>query len=213
MAEGGDPETTNPFVPHDPDDKEIDPLIPHRGDDMEIHERTKTSTSTPKSKEHHMGETSFTDSTPSGIMRARERSQDEAVRSIKNVFPNADTSAFIARVDEYGRVEIKIIRGINNVHHKILDAHGDVIINYAKGKFPKTLFKALGKSVFEEMAENIAENERAKVEEKELDDQIANSVGEERKRRVEKRERVREGINERNQENEAIEERLPLRQR
>ena len=84
-------------------------------------------------------------------------------------------------------------------------------------KLSKTLRDALGDTVMEIRAKEIeVNNSMNKIAEeriKELDEQIANAVGEEHKRLMEEREIEQEGINERNQENEAIEERLSLRQR
>ena len=92
-----------------------------------------------------------------------------------------------------------------------------MLINDGKGKFPKTLRKALGKNVSEipsdKIAENTDENNKAESRVKELDDQIAGTFGEERERLIGEREREQEGIDERNRENEAIEEKLSLKQR
>ena len=213
--ETGDPnDGTNPFDPNEGAD-ETTPLVPHRDEEEGMEMSTRTSTSTSDRKGHHTAETSFIDGTPSGIMRLEEL-RNEADERIKDSFPNADTSKLFASIDEYGRVSVKLQR-LGGAPHPILDKDGIVIIDDSKGKFPKTLRKLLGKSAIEisteKIAENTNENERARARIRDLDKQIPNSIGEVRERQVEERDRLQEGINERNQENEAIEERLPLRQR
>ena len=209
MDEGGyDPDETGTFDPNEGTDERTS-LIPHHRDEMEMTNRTSTPmTSTSK---HRTQETSFMGDTPSGIMQTREESQDNAVAMIKEVFPNADTKKIFAKIED-GVVYIKI-KGIRNIYHQILDENGDVIINDRKGKFPKALRDALGKSTLEITLENTAENERAKARIRERNERIANADGEERKRIEEENDRDQEGINERNQENVAIEERMTLRKR
>ena len=215
MAEGGyDPDDTNPFDPNEGADDRT-PLTPHHQDDMEMTDMSSTPYSSTSKRRTQT--TSSMGETPSGTLGTMEVSQDEAVGRIMKVFPNADTRDFVTRVNK-GEVEIKILdltakKSLKYIFHTILDKDDNLTSKYKKGKFPKTLSDALGKSVFEKIAENTVENERAEVRKKELDKQIANAVGEERKRLVEERERVQEGINERNQENERNEGRLSLRQR
>ena len=92
-----------------------------------------------------------------------------------------------------------------------------MLIDDRKGKFPKTLRDALGKSALEiaseKIAENTVENEKDEKRIKELDEQIANTVGEERNRLIEEQNVLQDRINVRIEQNEAIEERLTLRQR
>ena len=208
-----DNEGTDPFDPNEGAD-ETTPLNPHR-DEEEMEMSTRTSTSTTERRGRHTAETSFIGETPRGRIYSErmriEEMKDEAEGMIKNVFPNADTSKFFARIDDHGQVRVSIKR--LGVWHPILDENGEVLINDGKGKFPKTLRNALGKNVLEIARDNIAENDKAETRVKELDDQIANTFGEERKRLVEEREIEQEGINEKNRENEAIEEKLSLKQR
>ena len=208
--------------PVDPNEgaDETTPLNPHQGrEEMGMSTRTSTSTTERRDgnpNEHHTAETSFIDGTPSGkiyteIMR-KEEMQDEAVERIKNVFPNANTSKFFVKIDEYGRVKIRL-KTQRGVLYPILDEDGSVLIDDGKGKFPKTLRKALGKDILEIARDNTDENNKAESRAKELGDQIANTFGEERERLIEERNREQEGIDERNRENEAIEEKLSLKQR
>ena len=217
-AEGGyDPDDTGTFVPNEGDDDRT-PLIPHHSDGDEIEMKDRTSTPMTSTSKHRTQETSFMGETPSGGFRTREEeSQDRAVAIIKEVFPNASTENFFTKIEE-GVVYIKIKRGINNVYHPILDEYGNVLIDDRKGKFPKTLRNYLGKSVLEitneKIAENNEENERDQRRIKDLDHQINNTAaGEERDRLVEEQNKVQDRINERNQEIEALEERLSLRER
>ena len=221
MAEGGDTETTNPFDPNEGADERTS-LIPHRDEvGMKKFPRFETlpPTTSSSTSKHHTQETSFMGETPSGkIFDSRlEQERYEIDSRIKRIFPSANTSRFFSRIDEYDRVVIKLGK-INSKDYVLLNENGELLIDTKnKRKFPDGLRNALGKSMeemtTEKIAENTVKNERAEERIKELDEQIANAVGEERKRLVEEREREQEGINERNQENEANEARLTLRQR
>ena len=215
MAEGGyDPDETNPFDPNEGAD-ETTSLIPrHRGDEIEMTDRTSTPFSS--TSKHRTQETSFMSETPCGkIITREEERKDEAVLTIKEVFPNAKSSEFITRISDYGQIEVRLTRQ-GGKWRAILDRDGYPIKDAMK-KLSKTLRDALGDTVMEIRAKEIeVNNSMNKIAEeriKELDEQIANAVGEEHKRLMEEREIEQEGINERNQENEAIEERLSLRQR
>ena len=214
MAEGGyDPETTNPFDPHDGDggdggDEENIPLLPIPKEKTPV---TKTSTSTPKGSSHHYNP-SFVDETLSGAFREREESQDKAVRRIKELFPNTDTSKYFAKIeDDVTYVKIKS-KGLKNVWYQIIRGEDDPLFGKIE-KLPKTLRSTLGKDVFYVMAENAAVNEKAEERIKELREQRENAFPEDYDRIDAVIEREQEEINERNQENEAMEEKLSLRQR
>ena len=220
MAEGGyDPDEKGTFDPNEGADERTQLIPRHRGDEIEMTDRTSTPFSS--TSKHRTQETSFMGETPSGTMQTREGSQDEAVRKIKVAFPNAKTSEFKSRIKK-GRVEIKIIPnnkglGLRNVFHPILDEYGNVLIDDRKGKFPKKLRDALGKSALEiateRIAENTVENDKDEKRIKELDEQIAIADGEDRNRLIEEQNVLQDRINVRNQENAAIEEKLTLRQR
>ena len=223
MAEGGDTETTNPFDPYDPDD-DTAPLIPHRGGEMEMRHRTSTpTTSTSRQRWQHTEETSF-GGTPSGAMEMRI----EAVDMIKKVFQEPDTTKFYAEIGRDGGVLARL-KGDRNILYPILK-NGEVLFN-KDGKYiddngnvvkdkksrevivPKTIRNALGKTVIEIMDEKRMENKRAEERIKELREQRENAIPEDYDR-IDERIRVyQDGIEMRNQEIEAIEERLPLRQR
>ena len=211
--------------PGDPNEgaDETTPLNPHQGRE-EMGMRTRTSTSTTgwrgrNPSEYHKSETSLIDGTPSGKIYTEkmriEEMKDEAVERIKGAFPNSDTSKFFVRIDDHEQVRISLKR-LSGIWYPILGEDGDVLIDDRKGKFPKTLRKALGKHILEIARDNIDENNKAESRVKELDDRIASTPREgrvERERLIEERNREQEGIDERNQENEAIEGKLSLRQR
>ena len=216
MAEGGyDPDETGTFDPNEGDDDRTS-LIPHRGDEMEMKDMTSTlSTSTSKRRTQ---ETSFMSETPSGSIRMMEESQNEAVDRIMEVFPNANTGGFVARVNDRGEVEIKILddsekKSLRYIFHTILDKDDNLTSKYKKGKFPKTLHDLLGKSVFEIIAEEDGGIERAKVRNEELDREIPNAVGEDKERMIKERRKNQRVINVGKQRIEALNERLSLRQR
>ena len=218
MAEGGyDPETTNPFDPHgddhndndDGDDENI-PLLPFsKGKPSFKH---PTGTSTPiqhTSTSAHHNPSYFDENTASGKLHSRETLQDIAAEQIKEHFPNTDTSKYLSKMKD-DVVCVKIKRGIRNVWHPIIDKFGDVM---DVAKLPRTLRDALGKTVGEIIMERFVENGRAEEKIKVLQEQRENAFPEDRERIDAAIEREQEGIDERNQENEAMEEKLSLRQR
>ena len=221
MAEGGyDPETTNPFDPRGGDDgdggdDENIPLLPFSKGKPQSYKYHPPETSTPiqhtSTSTHHYNP-SFVDETPSGVIRNREIFQDIAADEIKEQFPNTDTSKYFCKMeDDVVYVKIKK-KGLRNIWHPIIK-DGDVIVDEGKKKLPKTLRDALGKTVGEIVTERITENKRAEERIKELREQRENAFPEDYDRIDAVIEREQEGINERNQENAAIEEKLPLRQR
>ena len=215
MAEGGydSGETTNPFDPHgddhdDGDDDENIPLL-HFPKGKPPPPWSSTPVQHSSTSAHH--NPSFIDETPSGVMQGREESQDLAVRRIKELFPTTDTSKYFAKVED-DVTYVKIKSKGKNVWYPIIRGENDPLLGKIE-KLPKTLRNALGKDVFYVMAENAAVNEKAEERIKELQEQRENAFPEDYERIDAVIEREREGINERNQENEAIEERLTLRQR
>ena len=217
MAEGGrDPETTNPFDPHgddhdDGDDENI-PLLPFsKGKPSFKH---PTGTSTPiqhTSTSAHYNPSYFDEKTASRKVHTREVLQDVAAEQIKEHFPNTDTSKYFSKMDgDVVYVKIKK-KGLGNIWHPIISEDGDVIVD--EKKLPKTLRDALGKTAEEIVMDRIVENERAEERIKELREQRENAFPEDYDRIDAVIEREQEGINERNQENEAMEEKLSLRQR
>ena len=217
MAEGGhDPETTNPFVTHgdddhdDDDDNEKIPLIPfEKGKPSHKYPWTSTPVQHSSTSVHH-NPSYFDEKTASGKVHSREVLQDIAAEQIKEHFPNTDTSKYFSKMDgDVIYVKIKK-RGLRNIWHPIISKDGEVI---GEEKLPKTLRDALGKTVGEIITDRIVENERAEERMEELREQRENAFPEDYDRIDAAIEREREGIDERNQENEAMEEKLSLRQR
>ena len=220
MAEGGyDPETTNPFDPHgddhdDRDDDENIPLLPFSKGKPSFKHPTGTSTPIQHSSTSAHHNPSFVDTTtPSGKIHTREVSQDIAAEEIKENFPNTDTSKYFSKMGGDGTIYIKIKQGLKNIWHPIIDRDGEVKIDRGKKKLPKTLRDALGKTYGEIITDRIVENERAEERIKKLQEQRENAFPEDYDRIDAVIEGEREGIDERNQENEAMEEKLSLRQR
>ena len=217
MAEGGyDPETTNPFDPHgddhddgDDDDENI-PLLPFSKGKPSFKHPTGTSTPIQHSSTSAHHNPSFVD-TPSGRLHTKEVFHDIAAEQIKENFPNTDTSKYFHKMGDDGKeAYVKIKKGLRNVWHPIIDKFGDVV---DVGKLPKTLRDALGKTIGEIIMEKFEENNKAEERIKELQEQRENAFPEDYDRIDAVIEREREGIDERNRENEAMEEKLSLRQR
>lgn len=118
-----------------------------------------------------------------------EQNQDDAVEEIKKLYLNPDTSKFISRIDEWGRVKVKLT-GRRSKDYEINDPN-----------LPKTIKNALGSRV-EEVINNLENaNER--------DQNIINEQNLPVNERVEAQER----IDNRNNEIEHLNERLSLRER
>ena len=144
MAEGGyDPNEADTF-PGD-NDKDTTPLIPRRGgEEIGMRRRvpfisrpppprTRTSTSTSGRQE-----TSFID-TPSGVLvSTREGEKGEIEQEIEKVYAHPNFRDFHSRINDYGRVEVKLTR-INSRWYDMNDP-----------KIPSTLRKALGPTKEEE---------------------------------------------------------------
>ena len=199
MAEGGDPDSTNPFDSHgnhhDDNDSEDMPLLPFGKEKNPV---VKTSTSTPKSSSSHHHNPSFIDETPSGVMNAREEMREEANNRTKIYFPRSNEKDLFGRINDEGQVTVSLTDRKDNRQYPILDANNDPLFDdkyraLYKGKrvpLPPKLRKALGKSVFEEIADNNEAIEREEIELDEINKEIPNTVGEERKSLEEKRDRM-----------------------
>ena len=68
----------------------------------------------------------------------RENELNDSVDEIKRKFPNADTSKFTSKIDEFGRVIIRLIRD-RGKYHPLFNSDSEV-----NEKLPKTIIKALG---------------------------------------------------------------------
>ena len=218
MATGGyDKETTNPFDPHgddhdDGDDNENIPLITITKEKPHSNKYPWSSTPSQHSSTSAHHNPSYVDTlSPSGRLRFTESSRDVAAEEIKGHFPYTDTSKYFSKIGEKGlEVDIKIKGGTKNIWHHIIDKDGRVV---DVSNLPKTLRDALGKTMGEIITESIEENEKAEKNIKELLEQKANAFPEDRERIDAAINREQEGIDERNQEIEAMNEKLSLRER
>ena len=68
----------------------------------------------------------------------KENEVNDSVDEIKRKFPNADTSKFTSKIDEYGRLKVGVIR-TNAKYAPLFNSDGEV-----NEKLPKTIIKALG---------------------------------------------------------------------
>ena len=153
------------------------------------------------------GETSFIEGmdehTP---LIQRENELNDSVDEIKRKFPNADTSKFTSKIDEYGRVIVRLIRD-RGKYHLLFNSDGEV-----NEKLPKKIIKALGTP-----AEDII---RIKEEEISRREKKIDELKDSRETASEnQREQIDAVIEEQNEisrleaENEHIEERMSLRDR
>ena len=152
-------------------------------------------------------ETSFggdiSDITP--LIKRLSDSVNDSVNEIKRKFLNADTSKFTSKIDEFGRVIVRLIRD-KGKYHLLFNSDGEV-----KEKLPKTIIKALGKTA-EEIAE--ANKEEMKGHEKkisELKEARKTAAPDQLENIVRKINEQQEQVDELERENEEIEERMSLR--
>ena len=137
----------------------------------------------------------------------RENELNDSVDEIKRKFPNADTSKFTSKIDEFGRVIIRLIRD-RGKYHLLFNSDGEV-----NEKLPKTIIKALGtpaEDIIRTKEEEISRREK-KIEELKASRETASEN---------QREQIDVNIEEQQNEisrleaeNEHIEERMSLRDR
>ena len=137
----------------------------------------------------------------------RENELNDSVDEIKRKFPNADTSKFTFKIDEYGRVKVRLIRD-GGKYHLLFNSDGEV-----KEKLPKTIIEALGPSAEDIIRTNEEEISRREKKKQEL--QASRETASENQE-----EQIDAGIEEQQNEisrleaeNEHIEERMSLRDR
>ena len=154
------------------------------------------------------GETSFIEGmdehTP---LIQRENELNDSVDEIKRKFPNADTSKFTSKIDEYGRVIVRLIRD-RGKYHLLFNSDGEV-----NEKLPKKIIKALGTPA--EDIIRIKEEEISRREKKidELKDSRETASENQREQIDAVIEEQQNEISRLEAENEHIEERMSLRDR
>ena len=141
------------------------------------------------------------------LLTRRENELNASVDEIKRKFPNADTSKFTSKIDEYGRAVVRLIRE-KGKYHLLFNSDGEV-----NEKLPKTIIKALGPP--NEDIIRIKEEEISRREKK-IDELKASSETASENQRVQIEADIEEQRNEISRleaENEHIEERMSLRDR
>ena len=137
----------------------------------------------------------------------RENELNDSFDEIKRKFPNADTSKFTSKIDEYGRVIVRLFRD-RGKYHLLFNSDGEV-----NEKLPKTIIKALGTP-----AEDIIriKDEEITRREKKIDELKASRETASENQREQIDANIEEQQNEISRleaENEHIEERMSLRDR
>ena len=133
--DGIDTEKTNPFEPG------VD--NPGGDEDIELHPMTSSRRGSADPTGHHRTyeETSFggdiSNTTP---LIEKESKRDDAWDRIKRKFPNFNpaNSSFTARIDDYGRVMVKLNR-LRGRSISLFKADGEI-----NNKLPKTIIDSLG---------------------------------------------------------------------
>ena len=191
------PDRENPFEPTDP------------GDDDEGESIPMTSTSRRDRGFHNPNyeETSFIDeNTP--LIRREER-RDDAWERIREKYPkvNPANSSFTSDIDEYDRVVVRMKRK-GGKSYPLFKPDGEL-----NEKLPKTIKESLGPT-FEEVIETNERGITRRIEkEKELESSLKDAVPSQRENIVRDIEQQRDERENMERENEAIEERLSLRDR
>ena len=193
----------NPFV-----DGAANPGYDETGEMNEM-DRFPSSSSRRGSEDHRKyEETSFGgDISDITALKQRENELNDSVNEIKRKFPNADTSKFTSKIDEYGRVKVKLIRK-GGIYHLLFNTDGEL-----NKELPEKIIKALGPS-----SEDIVETNREKISrhEKKIDELQASRETASENQREQIDADIEEQQNEISRleaENEIIEERMSLRDR
>ena len=189
----------------DPDDEiEMRNLNPYDSSSRRGSEDTTYRSS--HSKTH--GETSFIEGIDEHTPLIRKENElNDSVDEIKRKFPNADKSKFTSKIDEYGRVIVRLIRD-RGKYHLLFNSDGEV-----NEKLPKKIIKALGtpsEDIVEAKEEEITRREK-KIKELQASRETASE-----NQREEIDANIEEQQNEISRleaENEIIEERMSLRDR
>ena len=163
MDVGIDTEKTNPFEPG------VD--NPGADEDIELHPMTSSRRGSvdPTSLHKTYEETSFggdaSDTTP---LSEKESKRDDAWEIILSKFPKANTSNsfFTARLDEYGRVMVRL-NTIKGKYHLLFKADGKL-----NDKLPQKIIKSLGPPAEDNFETNKEEIARRNKKIRELQDQL-----------------------------------------
>ena len=189
----------------DPDDEiEMRNLNPYDSSSRRGSEDTTYRSSHSKT----YGETSFIEGIDEHTPLITKKNElNDSVDEIKRKFPNADTSKFTSKIDEYGRVIVRLIRD-RGKYHLLFNSDGEV-----NEKLPKKIIKALGPP-----AEDIVEAKEEEITRREnkIDELKASRETASENQREQIDANIEEQQNEISRleaENEIIEERMSLRDR
>ena len=140
-------------------------------------------------------------------LKQRENELNDSVDEIKRKFPNADTSKFTSKIDEFGRVKVKLIRK-GGIDHLLFNEYGEL-----NKELPEKIIKALGPSaedIIKAKEEEISRREN-KIKELQASRETASEIQKEQIDAV--IEAQQNEISRFEAENERIEERMSLRDR
>ena len=137
----------------------------------------------------------------------RENELNDSVDEIKRKFPNADTSKIISKIDEFGRVVVRLIRD-RGKYHLLFNSDGEV-----NEKLPKTIIKALGTPAEDIIITKEEEISRREKKIDELKDSRETASVNQREQIDANIEEQQSEISRLESENEIIEERMSLRDR
>ena len=192
------PDRENPFDPVDPGDDE--------GESIPM-----TSTSTRDTFHHHTTyETSFIENEDEDTpLIRREENVENAWERIREKYPNADpaNSSFTATLDEYDRVAVKLKR-VGSKRYTLFKPDGQ-----PNDKLPKKILDSLGPTAEEVLKVNENEISRRSEKVRELES-ARKQAGADQRENIERNIDIqRDEIDKLERENEAIEERMSLRDR
>ena len=154
------------------------------------------------------GETSFIEGIDEHTrLIQRENELNDSVVKIKREFPNADTSKFTSKKDEYGRVIVRLIRD-RGKYHLLFNSDGEV-----NEKLPKTIIKALGPRAEDIVEAKEEETTRREKKKDELNDSLETASENQREQIYANIEEQQSEISRLEAEKERIEERMSLRDR
>ena len=155
------------------------------------------------------GETSFIEGIDEHTPLIRKENElNDSVDEIKRKFPNADTSKFASKLDEFGRVKVSLIRK-GGKYRLLFNEYGEL----NKKELPEKIIKALGPSSEDIVETNREEMTRRENKIKELQASRETASGNQREQIDANIEAQQNEISRLEAENEHIEERMSLRDR
>ena len=190
----------NPFEPTDPGDDD--------DDDGEMIPMTSTSRRDRGQDNPNYEETSFIDDDNTSLIQ-REENRDEAWERVKRKYPkvNPVKSSFTAALDKFDRVVVRLKRQGGKVYN-LFKSDGE-----PNDKLPKTIKDSLGPTAEEVIETNEREISRRREKITTLESSRKEVREDQRENIDHDIEQQREEIENLERDNEAIEERLSLRDR